>query len=731
MDPQKADSASKDALQSVREKSPLARWVYSVKQLGLKARKKLEFTRGLQFTITAQIISAIALSFSIGNLFLYRTASERLLDNSYNRYNDHVDIIVNSMDRWVDTTKKTMQILSESPSIKSLDPQKINQALTPYFKLKPYRVWRVFDNKGKLLLSSKQSELNTHEKRIIELRLKLKQGYLKALQGEAGLDINFMRKKTSVEGCLVANQPIFPNTAEGIDINGTTPIGVLRFCLPLSKLADDNGISDLTQFSIKNNRNNPDQPLTKLIKVQNELEIHRGDYSGQIFYIVTKKGNLIFPSANDSRFDHITLLPPKKVSSSSWGRLTESILSQHAPGKFKKISFEGENFYAISKQASQGFSAIVIVDENTVFKPLNGILFKLLVIQLIVLLVVIIVCYFACRQLTKPLQSVINQVRNLGDLDLSANTDKPLPRYWILEINQVTESIVRLSRAMDSFTRYLPIEVVRNLLMTNRRAVLGGSNKDVAIMFTDIADFTMYSESLPANELLLYLNDYFSELTECVQATSGTIDKYIGDSLMVLWGAPIKLDTPCQLACSSALAIRSASANLVNKWTIDGVNTVFKTRIGIHYGNAIVGNVGSKNRFNYTIIGDSVNVANRLEGINKNFGSEIIVSESVLEQLGKEQKLADFCFRLLDVIQIKGKNRTTKVYELVDHSLSIDPDLKAQVDIWNRIMNIAIEQGPLQALKQWGMESAALRAEPFMLKLRKAIFMEAQIQINN
>ena len=261
--------------------------MYSLKQLGKQVVKKLEFARGLQFTITAQIITVIAISFSIGNIVLYRMASEQLLDQTYQRYNDHVDNYVNSIERWERTIRETMHALSESPSIRSLDPETIKLALKPYFKLNPYRVWRVFDNSGKLLLSSNQDELIDHNKRIIELRLKHKDGYLKALNGAFDLAVDFMRVNTYVEGCMAVNQPIYSMPTPGLDIDKKSPAGVLRFCLPLSKLADDSGIANLSEFNTEKNNDSLNQPLFKEQNINTELELHRGDYSGQIFYIVT------------------------------------------------------------------------------------------------------------------------------------------------------------------------------------------------------------------------------------------------------------------------------------------------------------------------------------------------------------------------------------------------------------------------------------------------------------
>ena len=734
MDPQNVDPDSSNQSQSARKqrinpknnKKSSARGELSVtKKIYSLAKRKFEFTRGLQFTITAQIISVIAISFSIGNTLLYRTASERLLDQTYQRYNDHINIYVNSIERWEKNIRNTMHALSENPSIRSLDPEIITIALKPYFKLSPNRVWRLFDESGKLLLSSNVEEMNIHNRKIIELRLNQKDGYLNALEGQFNLGVDFIRFGTRIEGCLAAHQPILPKPSIELEVNKVRPIGVLRFCLPLSKLAADSGISGFTEFNMDNKNNFVSKKASSQLKAANHLEMHRGDYSGQIFYIVTQKGNLIFPTATAKSFDHITLLPPRKLINSTWGRITEKILGQYSPDKFKKLSLNDNNFYAISKKTSLGFSAIGIIDEQTVFNPLNKILKRLLTLQVTILLIISIVSYLACSQLTKPLRVVIEKINNLSNLDLSDESDEPSSKNWILEINQVTDSIAKLSRAMDSFTRYLPTEVVRNLLNTNRRAVLGGSNQEIAIMFTDVADFTKYSETLPAKELLKHLNDYFNELTKCVKVESGTIDKYIGDSLMVLWGAPVELAHPCQCACNAALAISAASKKLANQWKAKGIRIHFDTRIGIHYGNAIVGNVGSINRFNFTVVGDSVNYASRLEGVNKNFGSEVIVSNSVLTQLSKEGTLNKFCFKLLDAIRVKGKNEAAKVYELVDHTFHIDPQIKVQVEIWNRVMNIAIEQSSSQGLKQWEIESSAYKNEPFMQKLRQAVLATA------
>ncbi len=299
--------------------------------------------------------------------------------------------------------------------------------------------------------------------------------------------------------------------------------------------------------------------------------------------------------------------------------------------------------------------AVNAIDKETIFEPLNKSLVQLLILQLSTLLITSIAIYFVCRQLTRPLNQIISRIQALSDLDITQSTKYIIQKAWICEINNVSRASNRLTRAIESFSRYLPNEVVRSLLLNETRAELGGTSEDVAVMFTDIENFTTYTESIQTQDLFRYLNEYFTELTKHVIANQGTIDKYIGDSLMVMWGMPTPLNNPCELACETAIALRNASNRLRDEWAQQNAPLKFNTRIGLHYGEAIVGNVGAADRFNYTMVGDTVNLASRLEGANKTYKTNIIVSHALLTALEREQALHRFSFRMLGKVTMKGK----------------------------------------------------------------------------
>jgi adenylate cyclase len=271
---------------------------------------------------------------------------------------------------------------------------------------------------------------------------------------------------------------------------------------------------------------------------------------------------------------------------------------------------------------------------------------------------------------------------------------------------------------MDSFARYLPREVVRLLLREGKQAELGGCTENIAVMFTDIQDFTTYTESINAKRLFGYLNEYFTALSQCVTEHNGTIDKYIGDSIMAMWGMPAKLENPCEEACESALAIRTASNRLRDLWTFRSEPLIFNTRIGLHFGEAIIGNVGASERFNYTIIGDTVNLASRLEGTNKAYGTTIIVSEDVINQLKKEKADYKFSFRMLGRVNVKGKLHQTIIYELQGHRSSLRQSQIHDLEIWNEVMRVSIESGPAAALIRLSAEASTLGTSSLLMQLK-------------
>jgi adenylate cyclase len=220
------------------------------------------------------------------------------------------------------------------------------------------------------------------------------------------------------------------------------------------------------------------------------------------------------------------------------------------------------------------------------------------------------------------------------------------------------------------FSQYMSEVLVRELEENPQRATLGGNRRMITIFFSDLADFTALSEQLEPEEIVSLLNMYFTEMSQIILDTQGVIDKYQGDGIMAFWGAPIELADHAAYACRAALAC-SKRMETINKRLGGRDLPPLQMRIGLHSGEAVVGNMGSNQRFDYTVIGDNVNLASRLEGANKKFGTQIIVSEATYG-LAREKVEA----RELDQIAVKGKQRPIRIFELAGEKDEISPEFR-------------------------------------------------------
>ena len=212
----------------------------------------------------------------------------------------------------------------------------------------------------------------------------------------------------------------------------------------------------------------------------------------------------------------------------------------------------------------------------------------------------------------------------------------------------------RQTRAM--FAQYVPPAVVSRLIAQPELMRLGGEAREVTLMFTDLANFTTLSEQLSAEQTVEVLTAYFNAMTPIVHATGGTVDKFIGDAVMAFWGAPLDDPQHAEHAVTAAISMQQAMQVLVADLRARGLPPIHM-RIGLHTGRVVVGNVGSEQRFSYTAIGDAVNLAARLEGANKAFGTGILLSAATAAQLPSSVAL-----RALDDVVVKGKTEPVRVF---------------------------------------------------------------------
>ncbi len=231
-------------------------------------------------------------------------------------------------------------------------------------------------------------------------------------------------------------------------------------------------------------------------------------------------------------------------------------------------------------------------------------------------------------------------------------------RLVFLSIQVMTE---RKQKGMikGMFSQYVNAAVVDELIGNPDSLKLGGLKRDISVFFSDIESFTTISESMPPEDLVTFLNEYLTEMTAVIFKNKGTLDKYIGDAIMAFWGAPMPLEDHKFLACKTSLEMKKRLTELQIKWA--GEHRIpINFRIGLNAGNTIVGNVGGSQRFDYTIIGDTVNLASRLEGANKEYGTRIMISESIYESVHDL-----VVTRELDLLVVKGKTKPIRVFELI------------------------------------------------------------------
>ena len=209
------------------------------------------------------------------------------------------------------------------------------------------------------------------------------------------------------------------------------------------------------------------------------------------------------------------------------------------------------------------------------------------------------------------------------------------------------------------FSTYVNSTVVDELIAHPEKLRLGGERRELTVLFSDIAGFTTISENMPPEDLVSFLNEYLSAMTEIVFNFRGTLDKYEGDAVMAFWGAPIPQDNHALLCCQTAVEMQKRLAELREKWAEEG-KALVEVRVGINTGVMVVGNMGGVGRFDYTVMGDSVNLGSRLEGANKQYRTFIMISERTHEMV-KDHVVA----RELDLLVVKGKTKPIKVYELL------------------------------------------------------------------
>lgn len=399
------------------------------------------------------------------------------------------------------------------------------------------------------------------------------------------------------------------------------------------------------------------QPVSKnglLFILDSQQQIVAYPDRKKLLTALARSGNTTLPKVTDLGIAYIASAVQRHQESGE-----QHLRYQHADQHYLA------SFVPFPQSFGQDWQIVVIIPESDLTGELRSLIHMTIILSIAMVLLAIWLINVVSNMITRPILVLSNQMNDVKSLHL----EKIQGVHTVFkELTMMSDALLATKQGLQDFAKYVPAGLVQQLISTGETAKVGGKRANLTIWFSDIASFSTISEELEAEQLMLHLSDYMGQLTQHIMAEQGTIDKYIGDGVMAFWGAPTPLANSASHACHAALKCQKELEVQAGIWSKAGL-PLMKTRFGIHTGEIILGNMGSDERLNYTIIGDNVNLASRLEELNKQYHTSILISETTYEEVKD-----DFFCRIIDLVAVKGKRHGIKVYELLEekHISSID-----------------------------------------------------------
>lgn len=353
-------------------------------------------------------------------------------------------------------------------------------------------------------------------------------------------------------------------------------------------------------------------------------------------------------------------ISPEETTDTVLGAL-DAPLSEISFGENRPFRFHiaGQNMIGVAGRVEPlpGFESVLItaVGEREFFGPVFDNAVATGAIGAVALLISSLIAFFIAARLGRPLADISADLARVSAFQLE-RVEKP--GSSLAEIAQLHRSVETMKTGLRAFRRYVPTQLVRRLLELGQDAELGGVERELTILFSDLANFTKISENLRPSQIVEEMREYFEVATEAVENEKGTLDKFLGDGILAFYNAPADLIDHAVHGCATALALQEglAAGEVIRQ---QQGRPLLKARIGLHTGLALVGNIGTHERFTYTVIGDSANLAARLESLNKTYGTEILASDSTRMASGDR-----FLWRKIDRVAVVGREGVTVVHEL-------------------------------------------------------------------
>ena len=334
-------------------------------------------------------------------------------------------------------------------------------------------------------------------------------------------------------------------------------------------------------------------------------------------------------------------------------------------------------FQVVGSGGGPEWIAGVLMHEDEVLQVVNSTRRQTLMLGLVLLTVAVVLGSIVAHRVSVPLNVVARDLEQVGRFELSPG---PSPSSFVEEIAVVGHSVDRMKSGLRSFGRYVPMELVGDLLTRGEDARLGVQYRRMTIYFSDVAGFSRIAERLPPERLIEQLSEYLLAMSTILREEHGTIDKFLGDGILAFFNAPHDVPDHVRRACTAAVRCMARLEELNRAWEAAG-KSAFRVRMGLHVDETLVGNIGTPERFDYTVVGDPVNLASRLESLSKLYGTGILTSEEVRLEAGP-----GFEWRTLDRVAVVGRASATLVCELLGAEGSLAPSILQARDVYERAL---------------------------------------------
>lgn len=389
------------------------------------------------------------------------------------------------------------------------------------------------------------------------------------------------------------------------------------------------------------------------------------------------------------------------------------------------LPLAGEDYITLSQPLSSSADIQVVLQRSLTAElaPARALRQRLLAIFAAGVLVLIAALLLVSRQVTRPLQWLTAGARRISSGDYGARVDlaqRDEVGQLATAFNSMASGLAEKERVRELLGKVVSPAIANELLQ--RPPELGGEEREVTVLFTDVRGFTTLCEGREPQQVLALLNEYFSVLTTVIEQHGGVVDKYIGDAVMALFGAPVLCEDAAGRAVQAALAMQAALADLNVRLAARGLLPLV-TGIGINSDRVVVGNMGSQSRNNYTAIGDGVNLASRLEGLSKRYGAAVVVSDST------RQQAPEYLYLPLDLVRVKGKQQPVAIFEPLLPAHAATPALQTAVAAFHHFLDLW-RQGQWQAAAAALEDYAGLAAtEPRLAKDLTALYRQRLQQV--